>query len=117
MSDNPIREAMRRKPETIIIGEVRSLSRKKARKLAYLYRGSKRGQWYKRYLEGDTKEFLVQNNRLIRNRLMNIGSGHAVMETYHSAGVATLLKKRLAEIENSKPALSIVSPVELKFGN
>lgn len=42
------------------------LSRRRARKLAALYRGSRRGQWYRDFLDGVLVGFVARNNRLHR---------------------------------------------------
>jgi hypothetical protein len=110
--ESSIAAAIRLKPKMVTIGEVSKLSRRKAKKLAYLYRGSRRGLWYKRYLEGDTKDFMVINNRLIRFRLL---TGKTVLHTYHSADVVTLLQNALSEHGESKPNALIETPAEVKF--
>lgn len=42
------------------------LSRRKARKLAHVYRGSSRGARYVEYLSGERTDFYVSNNRLVK---------------------------------------------------
>ena len=101
--------SMQLEPKVITIGEIRKLSRRKARKLAYRYRGSRRGLWYKRYLAEDTHGFFVVNNRLVQfpRRI-----GPPVMHTYHSADAMALVKMMK---DSGASVFSIETPDEVNF--
>lgn len=107
------KQVQRLKPETIVVGDRQKLSRRKARKLAHLYRGSRRGLWYKSYLAGDTKYFLVVNGRLVRNWLTNLRVGQGVFETYHCIDAKKM--KRIGEKMSAMLEFDIGGPMEFKI--
>ena len=89
----------------IVIGDKGLLSRRKARKLASHYRGSRRGQWYANYLAGNQAGFYVWHNRL--RRLPKIGRISTV--TIHNEGVSVAIQKAMSGIKT----YSIESPPEV----
>lgn len=62
--------------DMIFIGEKTPLSRRKARKLAYRYRGSSRGDRYRDFLNGALVGFYKRGSRLVRipTSVLDIGN-------------------------------------------
>lgn len=107
--EETIKAAMRLKPGVITIGEIRGLSRRKARKLAHQYRGSRRGEWYSRWLTGDHSGFYAHNKRLC----CLPKTGRSMMITVHSAEAGTAIQKMLA----GGASFSIASPLEIRLAD
>lgn len=81
--------AIRFKPDRIVLGELKQLSRRRARKLAYQYRGGKRAQRYQQYLSGQADGFWLCGKRLVR--FPQFGPG--IVHTFHADSVAANLSK------------------------
>lgn len=104
-SSGTVSELIKLKPDIIRIEEKDKLSKRKARKLAWLYRGSSRGKRYKDFLAGENRwAFYSHNRRLYRFPTF----GKTTIVTVHSVGVTTALEGLLAK---QKP-YSIEAPAE-----
>lgn len=91
----------------IVFGAEGLLSRRKARKLAYQYRGSRRGQWYANYLAGNQAGFYI-----CRNRLRRLPKAERVsFVTAHCEGAAMAIQNATARAKS----YSIEDPPEYRI--
>lgn len=91
--------------DIIVLGEGRALSRRKAKKLAYHYRGSSRGHRYADFLSGKQGGFYVRNNRLCRLSK----AGRVTIMSVHSEDAAHGIRNAMESITT----YSIESPHEV----
>lgn len=95
--------------EIITIGAGRTLSRRKARKLANRYRGSSRGQRYAEFLAGKQSGFYVQHNRLRRIPK----TGRVSIQMVHTQGALLAIQKATTGLSS----YSIESPPEFRLAD
>lgn len=93
--------------DMIVIGAKGLLSRRKARKLAYLYRGSRRGQWYANYLAGNQAGFYICRTRL--RRLPK--AGRISFVTVHAESPVMVIRNAMAGAKS----YSIEDPPEYRI--
>lgn len=94
-------------PGMIVIGAEGLLSRRKARKLAYQYRGSRRGQGYANYLAGNQAGFYICRNRLYRLPKFE----RVILGAVHSEGAAIVIRSAMAGAKS----YSIEDPPEYRI--
>ena len=88
-----LEEPIEHRIDVTYIGAPRvKLSRRKARKLAYRYKGSSRGQRYHAFLAGDLAGFEFDGKRLVR--LMKV-LRHRTL-TLHAAGTSAIVRQQTA---------------------
>lgn len=105
-----LKRALSTKPVTVAIGEIRALDfpKRRARRLAYAWKGSRRGALYARYLKGDAAGLIAFGNYLVP--LAKLGRlGVTGITTVHSTAIQDTLR-RLREAGYDAAAATTLAP-------